>query len=173
MWEDQNVHGVWKKWFMEMLAWYKPRDADVKLSRSDRAPTWSWGSLNRQIKFIGLFTRDESKVVSLDVWGAYGVRHVELNGRLLKDEAKVEPGEGERTEDWVTEYLDCKDSLEIEKASEVEYSLLGTVAHEHQALAVGLMVVSHEDGFYRRVGLALFSGMDVWRNVPCCSIKLR
>lgn len=79
LWRDANIYGLWKKWFIELLAWYKP-DVDRERKRClERAPSWSWASLDGVIRYERPFWTEDAKVKSLTVSAA------ELTCRILKE----------------------------------------------------------------------------------------
>ncbi|KAK1690061.1 heterokaryon incompatibility protein [Colletotrichum godetiae] len=178
LWRDGNTFGLWKRWFIEQLTWSKKScdvDRDAERKRSNRAPCWSWASLNGRIRYTGLLTTEFAKVRSMTLLEERTKPHnVVLSCPILTlddvDESMVD-----KDEEWVTEYPDLADvSLEIGD-EETEYLLLGKTLLGDAELLIALMVVEDEasDGVYRRVGLATFTDMNVLNSAKNRAVTLK
>ncbi|KAK1241227.1 hypothetical protein MKX08_001201 [Trichoderma sp. CBMAI-0020] len=143
-----------------LLAWYKPYSEREKTRHIERAPSWSWASLNGVVKYKDPISTEDAKINSLTVSA------VELACRILNaddiDEAdcftiREEPD----LIDAATEI--GQDGKRIGMA---QYLLLGTTklkgSLEH---GIGLIVVKVGRRLYRRVGLATFRDMKLWKDV--------
>ncbi|EEU41411.1 uncharacterized protein NECHADRAFT_23862, partial [Fusarium vanettenii 77-13-4] len=51
LWRDSNFWGLWRQWFLSLLVWYKDDIDRVDERHLDRAPSWSWASLDGRIKY--------------------------------------------------------------------------------------------------------------------------
>ncbi len=157
LWRDTNVHGLWKKWFIELLAWYKPDVEREKKRCLTRAPSWSWASLDGVIRYERPLRTLDAKLKSLTVSAA------ELTCRIL-EEGDIDFEQS----DTILERPDLVDpSAEFRqrelKQRETEYLLLGTVkVGEGVEKGIGLLVVDVGNRVYRRIGLAIFMDMKVW-----------
>ncbi|KAI1635196.1 heterokaryon incompatibility protein-domain-containing protein [Biscogniauxia mediterranea] len=167
LWRDINIHGLWKKWFVELLAWYKP-DLDREEERClKRAPSWSWASLNGVICYEGPFWTEDVKVKSLTVSTA------ELTCHIL-EESDID----EEKFDTISERPDLANpSAELRQRglqqTETEYLLLGTVkGDEGVKKGVALLVVNVGKRGYRRIGLVIFTDMTVWKHAKLRDITL-
>ncbi|KAI1422035.1 heterokaryon incompatibility protein-domain-containing protein [Xylaria sp. FL1777] len=167
LWRDTNIHGLWKKWFIELLAWYKP-DVDREQERYlKRAPSWSWASLNGVIRYEGPLKTEDAKVKLLTVSSA------ELTCRIL-EEGDINYGKF----DTILERPDLIDpSAELRQRGlqqrEAGYLLLGTVnVDEGVEKGIGLLVVDVGKRVYRRVGLVMFTDMTIWKGVNPQDITL-
>ncbi|RYP13019.1 hypothetical protein DL765_007050 [Monosporascus sp. GIB2] len=167
LWRDTYIHGLWKKWFIELLAWYKP-DVDREQERClKRAPSWSWASLNGVIRYEGRLKTEDARVKSLTVSAA------ELTCRILEERhihyLKF---------DTILERPDLVDpSAELRQGGleqkETDYLLLGTVEiDEGVEKGIGLLVVDVGKRVYRRIGLVIFTDMTVWKGVKSRDITL-
>ncbi|KAF4424983.1 hypothetical protein CGCF415_v012481 [Colletotrichum fructicola] len=181
LWEDSNHFGLWKKWFIELLAWYKPIDADVgeeESQRSDRAPSWSWASLSRQVKYTEMFIKEDAKVKGWDTLGTRVPRHAALECRMMKAD---DLGTDQRDKDGDIISGGCdklpdldEDAFEKEiQGRELQVLLLGTIFRDSRKLGIGLMVVNAGNRFYQRVGMAELEDLDVWERVGYQEIKLK
>ncbi|KAF9878017.1 heterokaryon incompatibility protein [Colletotrichum karsti] len=183
LWEDSNYFGLWNRWFVELLAWYRPPDihwqektkAGEKLTEKVQeqrsmslAPSWSWASLNQTVMYKGYFIDEDARLKAVDVMGTRASRHVALSCRILRDEdifsdeLLEEDGDNDGEDKGIEECIDLKTIDEVGE-KETEYLLLGTVMLEGATVGVGLMVVEAGDGFYKRVGLVRFMDMEVWK----------
>lgn len=158
LWRDANVYGLWKAWFIQLLAWYKPQ-ADRETKRClGRAPSWSWASLSGAICYEGHLGTEDAQVKSLTVSAA------ELTCRML-EEGEIDHEKA----DTILERPDLVDpTTELRQGGiqhkETEYLLLGTVKAEEGAEdGIGLLVVDVGMGVYRRIGLVIFRDMTLWR----------
>ncbi|KAH8889024.1 HET-domain-containing protein [Thozetella sp. PMI_491] len=167
LWRDTCVYGLWKKWFVQLLAWYKP-DTEREQSRClKRAPSWSWASLSGVIHYEGSFSDEDAKVKLLTI------SMVKLTCRILKDD------EIDSTLlDTIAERPDLVDSsTELGRRGlqdrETEYLLLGTVEREDECEnGIGLLVVDVDKGVYRRIGLVIFEDMRIWDRVSPREVTL-
>ncbi|KAF0328443.1 heterokaryon incompatibility protein [Colletotrichum asianum] len=181
LWEDSNFFGLWRKWFIELLAWYKPLDADVEeeeSQRSDRVPSWSWASLSRQVKYTEMFIKEDAKVKGWDTLGTRVPRHAVLECRMMKAD---DLGADQRDKDGDIISGGCdklpdvdEDAFEKEiQGRELQVLLLGTIFRGSRKLGIGLMVVNAGNGFYQRVGMAELEDLDVWERVGYQEINLK
>jgi hypothetical protein len=167
LWRDANIYGLWKKWFIELLAWYKP-DVDRERKRClERAPSWSWASLDGVIRYERSFWTEDAKVKSLTVSAA------ELTCRILKEgDINYEKF------DTILERPDLVDpSAELRQRElqqrETDYLLLGIVkVDEGVEEGIGLLVIDVGRGVYRRLGLVIFTDMTVWKGAKPRDITL-
>lgn len=161
LWRYECINGLWKKWFIELLAWYKPFSEREKARHIERAPSWSWASLNGVVRYKDFaISTEDAKIISLTV------SVVELACRIL-NAADINEDDGFK----VQEEPDL-----IDAAAETgpngkligmaQYLLLGMVklngGLEH---GIGLIVVKVGKRLYRRVGLVTFRDMKLWENV--------
>ncbi|KAI0592765.1 heterokaryon incompatibility protein-domain-containing protein [Biscogniauxia sp. FL1348] len=167
LWRDTNIYGLWKKWFIELLAWYKPEVDREKERCLKRAPSWSWASLNGVIYYEGPFWTEDAKVKSLTVATA------ELTCRILE--------EGDIDDEKFATILERPDlenpSAELRQRGleqrEMEYLLLGTVrGGEGYIKGIALLVVNVGKSVYRRIGLVIFTDMTVWKDAKLRDITL-
>ncbi|KAL6817307.1 heterokaryon incompatibility domain-containing protein [Trichoderma sp. SZMC 28015] len=159
LWRDINIYGLWKEWFIDLLAWHKPDIGREKGRNLKRAPSWSWASLDGVVAYEGSITED-AKVKLLTI------QTVVLSCRILKvNEVKygkvntiVEGTDLDEPEAELQEMgLDFDD---------VEYLLLGTVQiGAGTEKGKGLLVIDVGRGLYRRIGLANFEDMGIWEGV--------
>lgn len=160
LWRDTNVYGLWKKWFIGLLAWYKPVMERDERRHLERAPSWSWASLDGVILYEGSLSTEDARLKSLTV------QAVELSCRILR-ESDVSDEKALK----VLEQPDLMDPLaELQQKGlnieEVEYLLLGTVKlDENSEEGIGLLVIDTGGGVYQRLGLVKFQDMAIWENV--------
>ncbi|KAK4085082.1 uncharacterized protein Triagg1_72 [Trichoderma aggressivum f. europaeum] len=160
LWRDINIYGLWKKWFIDLLAWYKP-DIEREKGRSlKRAPSWSWASLDGVVAYEGSISTEDAVVKSLTVQTAV------LTCRMLKiNEVNYEKA------NTIVEGMDLADpGAELQEMGltfdDLEYLLLGTVQiGENTKKGKGLLVVDVGRGLYRRIGLVNFEDMGIWEGV--------
>ncbi|KAH7110713.1 heterokaryon incompatibility protein-domain-containing protein [Dactylonectria macrodidyma] len=167
LWRDMNIYGLWKIWFIELLAWYKPHVDREQKRWLKRAPSWSWASLNGVICYEGPLWTEDAKVKLLTVSTA------ELTCRIL-EEADIQFDKSHT----ILERPDLGDpSAELRQRGlqhrETEYLLLGTVKiDEGVEKGVGLLVVDVGKRVYRRVGLVIFTDMTIWKGAKRRDVTL-
>ncbi|KAF3076717.1 hypothetical protein CFAM422_001566 [Trichoderma lentiforme] len=160
LWRDINVYGLWKKWFIDLLAWHKPDVGREEGRNLKRAPSWSWASLDGVVAYEGSITTEDAEVKLLTI------QTVVLSCRILKVN-EVKHGkintivEGTDLEDPDTELREMGMTLD-----DVEYLLLGTVQiGTYKEKGKGLLVVDVGGVIYRRIGLVIFEDMAIWEGV--------
>ncbi|RMZ91160.1 hypothetical protein DV736_g1624, partial [Chaetothyriales sp. CBS 134916] len=167
LWRDTNIYGLWKKWFIQLLAWYKPTDDREQERCLKRAPSWSWASLNGMICYEGPLQTEDAKVKSLTVSAADLTCRI-LEERDLSDKMCHTILEQPDLEDPSAELL--RSGLQLEEAA---YLLLGTVkVDDHVKKGIGLLVVDVGTRGYRRVGLAIFTDMTIWKDAKRRDVTL-
>ncbi len=161
-WNDEYLHGLWKSCIIPLLAWISmSRDS----RRSSRAPSWSWLSLNTEIRYYDIEKEDaislpmdpgKPEMISL---------HCKMHKKNWLDKK-------------ITVFLSLDDgSLDDERKNEkLSYLLLGvnekrtsrTISH------IGILVTEVEPGLYRRVGFFVtpFAKCEVWENCERTNILL-
>ncbi|KAL9477458.1 hypothetical protein ACSS6W_007299 [Trichoderma asperelloides] len=161
LWRQECIYGLWKQWFIELLAWYKPYSEREKQRHIERAPSWSWASLNGVVRYKGSISTEDAKVLSLTV------SVVELTCRILKED-DIKSKEDAFTIHEEPDLIDAATEIG-QNGSPIEmaqYLLLGTFklegGLEH---GIGLLVVEVGTGLYRRVGLVTFRDMKLWDNI--------
>jgi hypothetical protein len=160
LWRHECIYGLWKPWFIALLAWYKPNSEREEKRHIERAPSWSWASLNGVVKYKGSFSTEDAKITSLTMSA------VELTCRIVKAEA---------IRDIYIETIQEEPDLtnparEIgpngEPIEMAQYLLLGTTeVAEGLEHGIGLIIVDVGNRRYRRVGLVTFREMKLWKRV--------
>ncbi|PTB53848.1 hypothetical protein M431DRAFT_6128 [Trichoderma harzianum CBS 226.95] len=159
LWRDINIYGLWKKWFIDLLAWHKPDLKREKGRNLKRAPSWSWASLDGMIAYEGSITADAIVKVLTIQTVVLACRMLKVN-EVKKDKVNTIV-EGTDLEVPETEVQEMGLSFD-----DVEYLLLGTVQiGADTEKGKGLLVIDVGGGFYRRIGLANFEDMDIWEGV--------
>jgi hypothetical protein len=161
LWRHECIYGLWKKWFIELLAWYKPNDERERTRHIERAPSWSWASLNGVVKYKDFaISTEDAKIISLTVAA------VELACRVL-NAADISEADGSTVREE-PDLIDAaaETSPNGKLIGMAQYLLLGIVklngGLEH---GIGLIVVKVGKKLYRRVGLVTFRDMKLWENV--------
>ncbi|KAL7933037.1 heterokaryon incompatibility domain-containing protein [Trichoderma chlorosporum] len=167
LWHDTNIYGLWKKWFIQLLAWYKPDVEREEKRNLERAPSWSWASLDGVIRYENISTEDAT-VKSLTVQSAI------LNCRVLRASDIAA-----RKAKTILEGPDLIHPVaELQKLGygleRMKYLLLGITMKIHTGVeqGVGLLVFDVGGGLYRRIGLAIFKEMSIWRDISLKNITL-
>ncbi|KAF6828188.1 heterokaryon incompatibility protein (SNF2 family domain-containing protein) [Colletotrichum plurivorum] len=192
LWGDVCCFGIWKRWFVELLAWYRVEEPPVRAppgkaptvkvppvkKRSNRAPSWSWASLDKRIMHKEVFKRQDAVFKKVEEIEARVPRHAVLEGRVwneLLDDGDDEEDLDEDVEGGprIVDYPDLADVRDEAGDRCVEYLLLGTVQQGRDEVGIALMVVEELRGYYKRVGLATFADMRVWEGVARREIKLK
>lgn len=163
VWRDSHIYGHWERWFVQLLAWYKPDDERMKERHTKRAPSWSWVSLDGPIRFEDPMEIEDAKI---EVLTAAKVR---LCCRILQF-SDISP----HKRCTLFTMLDLVESAsDVEFAGrKCEYLLLGKTGSYQQETGVAIMILKAPNGSYRRVGLALFEDMAVWTGVKFQSVDL-
>ncbi|PTB66814.1 HET-domain-containing protein [Trichoderma citrinoviride] len=160
LWRDTNIYGLWKKWFIELLAWYKPEMEREERRHLDRAPSWSWASLDGVILYEGSLSTEDARLKSLTVQAA------ELSCRILRESDVTD--EKARTIAERPDLLDPVAELQQNrlKHGKSEYLLLGTVkSNKETEEGVGLLVIDTGRGVHQRLGFVKFHDMTIWEGV--------
>ncbi|TDZ33451.1 hypothetical protein C8035_v011836 [Colletotrichum spinosum] len=174
LWGDFTYFGLWHRWFVDLLAWKRSRScgSDVlQRDRSSRAPTWSWASVDGPIEYTAPLTREDAKLVTVDVLGTRVPKHVVLSCCLLKEDLGDQDSEGYGQ--MITDYPDLEDVTVEVQDQDIDYVLLGTTVKDGVELGVALMVIEGGSGYYQRVGLATFGDMATWKGAERQDIKLK
>lgn len=160
LWRHECIYGLWKKWFIELLAWYKPYSEREEKRHIERAPSWSWASMNGVVKYKGSISTEDAKVISLTVSA------VELTCRILKadDIKNCDVFTIHEEPDLINAATEIgQNESPIGMA---QYLLLGRFKLDGGLeYGIGLLVVEVGTGLYRRVGLVTFRDMKLWNNV--------
>ncbi|KAL7911754.1 heterokaryon incompatibility domain-containing protein [Trichoderma velutinum] len=160
LWRDINIYGLWKKWFIDLLAWHKPDAEREKRRNLKRAPSWSWASLDGVILYEGSISTEDAVVKSLTIQAAVLTCRI-LKVSEVKDEKADTIVEGTDLEDFGAELQEMGLGLD-----DLEYLLLGTAQMGADVeKGKGLLVVDVGGGFYRRIGLVNFNDMKIWEGV--------
>ncbi|KAM0352348.1 hypothetical protein ACHAPU_002013 [Fusarium lateritium] len=157
VWGDSHIYGHWQQWFIELLAWQIPEDGRVKERRLQRAPSWSWVSIDGKIEFKDHVNAKDAIVMTLTA------RMVTISCKTLMD---YEINDA----DWstISHHFDLVSLALTEEFGnrQPEYLLLGSTTRRNaQERGLGLIVLRTGNGTYRRVGLAVFSDMSIWDQV--------
>ncbi|RSL78667.1 hypothetical protein CEP51_008016 [Fusarium floridanum] len=176
LWRDSNIWGLWKRWFISLLAWYKVDMDRVGKRNLKRAPSWSWVSLDGRIHYKGPLEDEDAKVKTLSM------KQVVLSCRILDiDEVEADVIENDDIEvlfdngpQSVIEWPDLDHSAWREELGQKDllYLLLGTLADDSsEGRGLGLLVIEVAKGRYRRIGLAVFNDMSIWEGVERRTIE--
>ncbi|RSL51348.1 hypothetical protein CEP54_011449 [Fusarium duplospermum] len=176
LWRDSNIYGLWRRWFISLLAWYKDGEDRVKERNLKRAPSWSWASLDGKIHYKGPLEHEDAKVKTLSMTS------VVLSCRILdidaveadihgNDDMEVLFDNGPQS---VLEKPDLDESSWRKELGQKDilYLLLGTLANDcPEGRGLGLLVIKVAKGRYRRIGLAMFHVMSMWEGVDRQTIE--
>ncbi|KAF4456642.1 TOL [Fusarium albosuccineum] len=164
LWRDTLIYGHWKRWFIPLLAWYKPEVAKVKRRHLTRAPSWSWASVDGEVHYEGRLEVQDAKINTLTV------ADVVLSCRMLQEDDIDEDKAASAIErpDFATKAV----TREIGD-KDCQYLLLGrTKEDENMEKGVGLLVLQMDNNRYRRIGLVVFMDMSIWEGVPYRNVRL-
>ncbi|KAJ3543652.1 hypothetical protein NM208_g3456 [Fusarium decemcellulare] len=164
LWRDSLIYGHWKKWFVPLLAWYKPENAKVENRCLARAPSWSWASVEGEIAYEDPLEVQDAEIETVTV------SDVVLSCRLLKcdsvDEDKAFTA---------VERPDLNSKVVMKEIGDNEscYILLGKARNdENMDKGVGLVALRMKNNRYRRIGLVVFMDMSIWEGVPYRNVRL-
>ncbi|KAI1012880.1 hypothetical protein LB503_001454 [Fusarium chuoi] len=163
VWRDSHIYGHWERWFIQLLAWYKPDSGRVKERHTKRAPSWSWVSVDGRIRFEDPMEVEDAKI---EVLTAAMVR---LFCRILQF-SDISPHK-RCTLSTMLDLVESASDAEFARRK-CEYLLLGKTGSYQQETGVAIMIVKAPSGSYRRVCLALFEDMAVWTGVKFQSVDL-
>ncbi|ETS04711.1 HET-domain-containing protein [Trichoderma reesei RUT C-30] len=167
LWRDVNIYGHWKRWFIQLLVWYKPDLKREEQRHLERAPSWSWASMDGAIRYEGMLATEDARLKSLTVQAA------ELSCRMLK-ESEVADGKA-ATISKLPDLIDPMTELPQKEFNGglVEYLLLGTTKSSiGSEEGVGLLVMKCGTGVYQRLGFVKFQDMTMWEGVQRRDITL-
>lgn len=156
LWRDTNIYGHWTRWFVQLLSWYKPDSSRVTKRHLNRAPSWSWVSVDGEIRYEEPMEVIDARVQILTL------ATVVLTCRVLdSDQVDLDrTGSVFERHDLVTPAA-TKELMD----DYCGYMLLGTAGVNNDDRGVGLLVLRTATGKYRRIGLAMFIDMTVWDRV--------
>ncbi|KAG5658083.1 hypothetical protein KAF25_007034 [Fusarium avenaceum] len=160
VWRDSHIYGHWERWFVELLAWSVPESGRQEQRNLERAPSWSWVSVDGKIEFNdAIATRDATAEILTA--GMVTLRCRVLTYNEIDDSS------------WqsLTQSFDLIGSAVKEEfqGMEPEYLFLGS---KNKVTGLGLIVLKTNDETYRRVGLATFGDMSLWDNIKHQTVKL-
>ncbi|KAM0187207.1 hypothetical protein ACHAPA_006327 [Fusarium lateritium] len=164
VWQDSHIYGHWERWFVELLAWGIPKSNRLKERHLQRAPSWSWVSVDGSIEFKDAITTKDATVEI-------------LTARMVMIRCKVLMYNEIDDSYWpsLLQSFDLIDAaVEDEfRVKQPEYLLLGsTTTHEGEEKGLGLIVLGADEGTYRRVGLATFQDMSIWDGIKHRPVEL-
>ncbi|KAH7255326.1 heterokaryon incompatibility protein-domain-containing protein [Fusarium redolens] len=164
VWRDSHIYGHWERWFIQLLAWYKPDNDRVGKRHLKRAPSWSWVSVNGGIRYEDPIEIEDAKIEILTA------AKVRLSCRILQFSDIDLPKRC--TLSTRLDLVESASDMEF-TGRKCEYLLLGKAGsyHEEQS-GLALIILKTPGGSYRRVGLALFEDMAVWNGVKFQIIDL-
>ncbi|KAJ4180922.1 hypothetical protein NW755_011457 [Fusarium falciforme] len=159
LWRDSNIWGLWREWFIPLLAWYKEKADRVDERNLSLAPSWSWASVGGVVRY------QDPVDVTIDVEDAeiktLTAASVVLSCRTLNADDAADVSVSERPD------LARKAWSEEVGDNDLFYLLLGTTKgedHGGEGLGIGLLVIQVPSGHYRRIGLVVFPGMSIWKS---------
>ncbi|KAM0548187.1 hypothetical protein ACHAPJ_009985, partial [Fusarium lateritium] len=166
LWRDSHIYGHWVRWFIQLLAWYKPDVDRVKERYLKRAPSWSWVSVDGGIRFEDPIEVEDA---TIEILTAATVR---LSCRILEYDDVYKP-----KRDSVLERPDFINTAVTAELGdkECQYLLLGKARKDddrESERGLGLLVLKTDRGCYRRVGMVIFMDMSIWREAGYQSIEL-
>ncbi|VUC29299.1 unnamed protein product [Clonostachys rosea] len=164
LWHDQNIHGHWSKWFVQLLAWYKPDVDRVKKRHLKRAPSWSWVSVDGGICYEEPLTVEDAKVKTLTMSKLVLCCRILNSNNVEQDKV-----------DTVQERPDLVDSDAMSESgnNDYNYMLLGqTQKNRGREKGIGLLVLKTARQQYRRAGLVTFQDMSIWQGVELQDVTL-
>ncbi|KAF4343740.1 TOL protein [Fusarium beomiforme] len=164
VWQDCHIYGHWKEWFIQLLAWYKPASERVEERCLDRAPSWSWVSVNGSIHFEDQMTFEDARAEIITE------TQVRISCRILRlrDIRKSKRG-------TMLERPDLASPVAVAELGngECQYLLLGkSTRNDYSDHGLGLMILRTRGGRYRRIGLVVFSDMSIWSEVGRRNVEL-
>lgn len=166
-WEDTCLYGIWQSYLVYYLVWRRDSRVERNLSRSDRAPSWSWLSMDCRIVFWPHLKRADATVlnyVSAQPIQISGSSQQAAIGLVLR--AKILSGldlPKEQTKNWMIS-MDLSNELQVENS--IQYLLLGTSSTK-QPLC--LVLIALHSGLFRRVGFEQYCYTHKWSS---CSPKV-
>jgi hypothetical protein len=160
-WRDIEFLGAWKTGLVSFLAWYRPSTVEQNLQRSNRAPSWSWLSMDCQVKFRPWTENLSARVIECTPPTRSEVFWNEQTARsLLTLKAKVLSAANipkETIESWTLSF-----DLSTETLDESCYFLLLGITSKPYTSPVCLVLKAVGDLMYRRVGCGTKCKTDQW-----------
>ena len=166
LWQDDNIHGHWRKWFIQLLAWYKLHPDRERAHILSRAPSWSWASLDGEVRYDKALTREYAKLA------VFTVTRIKIICQVLDPESM-----SEEQRDTIEERPDLVDLSELDVLAspdaEPQYLLLGScTSTSGQLEGVGVFVIESKNNTFIRIGLAIYHDMSIWKDIPMQTINL-
>lgn len=163
-WQDSYIHGIWKSYLVYYLAWRRDVRVKSNVGRSDRAPTWSWLSMDCRVDFWPYIGRVDAEV------GEYSFAHAVLPSNsshsattklVLRAKILIATDLPKTLiSSWLINW-DLSNEHLVEGS--VQFLLLGTSETKHPSC---LILTSSDSGLYHRVGLATHCYTDKWLLCP-------
>lgn len=165
LWGGECLFGLWKSHWFKHAAWYCiPHNKSPRLTRSNRAPSWSWMSVDHGVQMVyNLETTSEQRLVSID---GHKLRLFSPMRPAIK-----EPAAGSS----FNFFTDLHHDNVADDAGNKPITLLylgKMVRTALECVVVGLVVVEEGQGVFRRVGLFRTEETIQWQNVPSQEIIL-
>ncbi|KAF9773354.1 hypothetical protein IL306_008860 [Fusarium sp. DS 682] len=82
VWRDTHIYGHWEQWFIQLLAWYKQENDRVEKRHINRAPSWSWVSVDGGVQYEDPMEVEEAKTVDIPREGLFADLATELPWNL-------------------------------------------------------------------------------------------
>ena len=170
VWQDEYIYGMWRKCLVPHLGWQRPYYfREPNLSRSDRAPSWSWASMNCPVEWDSTIVHyPEANVENIvddfisSTAKEWVPRELSITGKVLISEA-VEP---EHTRYWFARSdLDGTDMND----GRIFYLLLGRSKRKHP---VGLILIQLDTGVFRRIGCLDYCDAVEWSDAHVQTINI-
>ncbi|KIL85068.1 hypothetical protein FAVG1_11496 [Fusarium avenaceum] len=163
-WQDSHIYGHWERWFIELLAWSIPENHRLSERHLQRAPSWSWVSVDGRIEFKDAITANDATVETLTA------RMVALRCRVLMYNEIDDSYWLSLTQNFDLVASAVKNEFGVKQP---EYLLLGSTTENGVGQkGLGLIVLKTNAGTYRRVGLATFGDMSLWDNIKHHAVEL-
>jgi len=188
LWHDECLFGLWKQTLVELLLWSPQATLETRW-RLDRAPSWSWASLDCPIGFASL-ERADATIIQAHLASSPdpGLRKIRLRCKVLEEEQIPSDSSFARINrfwDLSSEALPSDSSLpriirfwdlpiEAEHDRQVRYLVLGDMRNFPDVI-LGLMVVREENSapdVFRRVGYFNSQPSTMWERVTLQEITL-
>jgi hypothetical protein len=152
IWDDKCVFGAWTSSFLEQITWFNVAGFPYhpSLRRSNRAPSWSWLSVDGHVAICCKSKLRPDCVITVDLKEVSKGARLTLSCRILVEH------------EWpILESNISKIYLDIEKADESGgmprfYLYLGSesrLSSEQWYYAFALLVIEEETDVFRRIGL--------------------
>ncbi|TGO50008.1 hypothetical protein BCON_0194g00190 [Botryotinia convoluta] len=161
VWNDEHIFGVMRSTVERHLSWVvvSRHGLDTKHdnARNDRAPSWSWVSIDCQVIITMLASHFHVKTTCLEIDNTPACGKIVLEAKVLSLEAHLMNSGQEKL---LQEFYDVPEDLKAEACTLMLLGEYGVIDDKFYGCNLSFLILKRlSNGYYQRVGL-----FDCWLN---------